>query len=134
MTTGTDEPAREELIYHLAFATDWDEACGAGEYRVSTRGRTLEEVGFIHCSRASQVEAVASAFYADADGLVLLAIDPDKLRSEVRYEKAEGSEETFPHIYGALNTDAVVRVTQFEPDPKRGPHPGPPPALGRGES
>ena len=29
---------------------------------------------------------------------------------------------------------AVVRVTPFESGPKRGPHPGPPPALEGGES
>lgn len=98
------------MIYHLAFAADWREAQRAGEYRVSTRGRSLEEEGFIHCSRADQVAGVASRFYAGLDGLVLLTIDPDRLTSEVRYEAAPGSDELFPHVYGPIDVDAVVRV------------------------
>jgi len=27
-----------------------------------------------------------------------------------------GKEKRFPHIYGALNPDAVIRVVAFEPD------------------
>jgi glutathione S-transferase len=102
------------VIYHVASAGDWREALEAGEYRVSTRGRTLEEEGFIHCSRASQVAWVANRFYRGAAGLVLLAIDPARLRSELRYEAVPGCDEPFPHLHGPLNTDAVVRVTPFE--------------------
>jgi glutathione S-transferase len=98
------------VIYHLALAEDWREAERAGEYRVSTRGRRLEEEGFIHCSRAHQVAGVASRYYVGLDGLVLLTIDPDRLRSEVRYEAVPGSDEPFPHVYGPIDVDAVVRV------------------------
>jgi uncharacterized protein (DUF952 family) len=43
-------------IFHIAMKQDWDAALAAGDYRVSTLGRTLAKVGFIHCSTASQVE------------------------------------------------------------------------------
>jgi glutathione S-transferase len=105
------------LIYHVASGREWQEARTAGEYRVSTRGRTLEEESFIHCSEASQVAPVANRIYSGATGLVLLTIDPQRLRSELRYEAAPGSEEPFPHIHGPLNTDAVVRVSSFKPGP-----------------
>ena len=84
---------------------------------MSTRGRTLEEVGFIHCSQRSQVEPVANAVYQGAEDLVLLSIDPDRVRSEIRYEHVDGWDEPFPHIYGPLNTDAVVDVSPFSPGP-----------------
>jgi glutathione S-transferase len=90
----------------------------AGEYRVSTRGRSLDEVGFIHASTAAQVEQVANRAYPDAESVVLV-IDPERLRSEVRYERGEpGSAELFPHIYGPINLDAVVDVlpTEIEDD------------------
>jgi uncharacterized protein (DUF952 family) len=48
-------------------------------------------------------------------GLVLLGIDPDHLRSPVRYEAVDGWDDPFPHIYGPLNTDAVVLVSPFRP-------------------
>ena len=102
------------LIYHLALARDWDDARRAGEYRVSTRGRTLDEVGFIHCSRTHQVAPVAAAFYAGVTGLVLLAIDPARLTSELRYEAGPGSDETFPHVYGPIDLAAVVSASAYE--------------------
>ena len=80
--------------------------------------------GFIHCSTISQVLPVAENFYKGQKGLVLLVIDPALLSSTLRWELpferilppgiAEG--ETFPHIYGPLNLDAVVKVADFEPN------------------
>lgn len=98
-------------IYHLALASDWDAARQAGEYTVSTRGRTLAEEGFIHASRADQWHDVRERFYADvAEPLVLLVIDPARLVAEVRHEAVPGLAEEFPHIYGPVNLDAVVGV------------------------
>jgi uncharacterized protein (DUF952 family) len=85
---------------------------------VSTQGHTLEEVGFIHCSQGTQVEPVANAVYQGAEHLVLLSIDPDRVRSEIRHEEVDGWEDPFPHIYGPLNTDAVVEVSPFPPGPE----------------
>jgi len=105
------------LIYHIASARDWQDALTTGEYRMSTRGRTLADEGFIHCSRASQVAPVANRFYRGVTGLVLLTIDPRRLRSELRYETVPGGDEAFPHLYGPLDTAAVIRLTPFEAGP-----------------
>lgn len=43
------------MIYHVAFAEDWERASRVGEYRVSTLGRTLDEVGFIPCELATRL-------------------------------------------------------------------------------
>jgi uncharacterized protein (DUF952 family) len=104
------------LIYHLTAAADWERARDAGEYRLSTRGRSLDEVGFIHASAAHQVAPVANAVYPGAPGLVLLVIDTDLVRAPVRYDPVPGSDDPFPHIYGPLNAGAVVRVLPFGPD------------------
>jgi uncharacterized protein (DUF952 family) len=101
-------------IYHLAIASDWAQAQRSGEYRISTRGRTLDEEGFIHASTESQVAPVANAYYRDAEDLVVLVIDPGRLRAEIRYEQVPGSEAPFPHIYGPLNADAVVRTLPLD--------------------
>lgn len=79
---------------------------------------TLDEVGFIHCSFADQVDGVARAVFAGADGLVLITIDPSLVKAEVRYENLEGGSELFPHIYGPLNVDAVVEVRAYESQPR----------------
>jgi uncharacterized protein (DUF952 family) len=111
------------MIYHIASAEDWARARRAGEYRISTRGRTLEEEGFIHCSRAGQVAGVADRFYRGVPDLVLLTIDERLLKSEVRYESMPGADESFPHIYGPLDVEAVVSAEPFAPGGDR-PEPG----------
>lgn len=96
------------LIYHIAYPADWQDATARGDYRISTRGRTLEEQGFIHAGKSHQVARVADMFYSDQDDLIVLVIDTAALRPELRYEEAPNWDETLPHIYGPLNTDAVV--------------------------
>ena len=77
---------------------------------MSTIGRSLDDVGFIHCSFAQQVRGVADAYYRDRSDVVLLSIDPSRVRAEIREETPPGSDELFPHIYGPLNLDAVEAV------------------------
>lgn len=103
-------------IYHIAFRTDWDAAAAAGEYRVSSRGRTLEDEGFLHASTENQVTGVANAFYADAEDLVVLIIEPELLAAPLKYEPAPGTDQLFPHIYGPLNLDAVVGTAELGRD------------------
>lgn len=103
-------------IYHIASRADWSDALRQGEYRVSTRGRTLEQEGFIHASTAGQVEGVANAFYADAEDLVLLLIDPERLTAPLMYDPVPGAEEPFPHIYGPLNVEAVTGTAELRRD------------------
>lgn len=105
----------DDEILHMALPEDWEAARAAGEYRVSTRGRSLDEVGFIHGSRADQIETVANAFYPDLSELVLLHIEPDLLDADVRIEPgAPGGDELFPHVYGPIPTRAVVATTWWD--------------------
>ena len=100
-------------IYHITTASVWDQARNIGSYAESTRGLTLAEVGFIHCSYESQVAQVADAYYQGVPDLVLLVIDPDRLSAELRDEDLGGQGQSFPHIYGPLNVDAVIAVVPF---------------------
>lgn len=96
-------------IYHIATRCDWERARRAGEYTTSTIGKTLADEGFIHASGPGQVADVANTFYRDvADALVVLVIDPRRVRAGIRYEHVPGAASPFPHIYGPLNTDAVI--------------------------
>ena len=96
-------------IFHIATAADWAAATAAGSYTTSTLGRTLAEEGFIHASRREQVPGVFAGFYRDAgEPLVLLTIDTDRLTASWREDPV--GDDTFPHVYGPLNTGAVVHV------------------------
>ena len=106
-------------ILHLASNDAWLAAIKNGSYRADS----LSTEGFIHCSKPSQIVAVANTFYHGQQGLVLLVIDPSKLVAELKWELPAEPEPTharegklFPHIYGPLNLDAVLEVLIFEPD------------------
>jgi uncharacterized protein (DUF952 family) len=97
-------------ILHIAERPAWDDGVAAGEYRMSTRGVTLEQEGFIHCSLPHQLRGVAERYYADADDLVVLVVDTDRLPSPVRFEPPAPGAEDYPHIYGPIPLAAVTRV------------------------
>lgn len=113
-----DAPGRPfpagRLVHHLALAADWQDACRAGVYRRSTRGLSLEQVGFIHACFAHQLAATRARFYADGPELVLLSIDPARLTVPLRLESSAGSAELFPHIHGSLALDAVVAAEPLD--------------------
>jgi uncharacterized protein (DUF952 family) len=96
---------------------EWDAASASGAYRLSTRDRTLAEVGFVHCGYRHQVVSVAERIYADHSELVLLVVDPRRLRSEIKAESPEGSQEHFPHVYGPLELDSVVQAVLMRREP-----------------
>lgn len=97
-------------LFHLAIEDEWLDATRVGEYRRSTLGRSLAEQGFIHCSFAGQVQMIADLVYSHRADVVLLRIDRKLVGPEVRVENLEGGEQLFPHIYGALPVDAVMRA------------------------
>ena len=100
---------RNQPLFHLALASDWQAAQASGTYRISTRGMTLEQVGFIHCSWRDQVEATYQRFYADASEVLLLEIDPASVDGPLRAD-AIPTGELFPHLYGPLSLSAVRSV------------------------
>lgn len=115
---GLRQPWRSpSWIYHLALTEEWQAAQRQGSYRRSTRGLSLEQVGFIHASRADQLAATYRRFYGDAGPVTLLTIDPQRLTAPLRYETApQGSAEAgelFPHIYGPLPLEAVLNAEPF---------------------
>lgn len=101
-------------LYHIAQSKDWEDAKISGNYMVSTLGKTLSEVGFIHLSFANQVNRVADFLYRGVDDLILLEINPEKLDSVVKIEPVTGTDEKFPHLYGPINLDAVEEVVKYQ--------------------
>jgi uncharacterized protein (DUF952 family) len=95
------------LIYHIVLPEVWDEVRNKPFYEADS----LETEGFIHCSYADQLDAVIERYYAEAAKIVVLSIDADKLTSTLVSEPSTGGE-PYPHIYGAINTDAIVGVEE----------------------
>ena len=104
-------------IFHVCTRAQADAALASGEYRAPS----LESEGFIHMSQAHQVQGVVDRYYAGQAGLVLLVVAPERLRAPLRWEppgtlrvaagaKLPDAALLFPHLYGPLNTDAVLEV------------------------
>lgn len=106
------------MIFHITSRTAWDDAQQRGDYRAES----LATEGFIHCSTISQVLPVAENFYQSQSGLVLLLIEPTLLSSPLKWEAPSGGGpppgvpkgDLFPHIYGPINLDAVVKVVNLQ--------------------
>ncbi len=65
--------------------------------------------GFIHFSSPAQVEETAARHFAGQDDLLLVAVDPARLGSGLKWEPSR-RKELFPHFYGELPRSAVLRV------------------------
>lgn len=109
------------MIYHITSRAAWGEARARGDYRA----KSLETEGFIHCSTDQQVVPVAKNFYQGEEDLLLLVIEPERLTADLRWEPpAEGTPppgvpegDLFPHIYGPINLEAVMRVVDLQSQP-----------------
>lgn len=97
------------MIYHITYKKDWEKALEAGTYE----SPSLTAEGFIHCSEEQQVDSTLERYYSGITGLVKLVIDPSRLKSQLIHEWSPSNTETFPHIYGPINVDAVLEVVEL---------------------
>jgi uncharacterized protein (DUF952 family) len=94
------------IIYHVTTAAAWNAAKENGFYEASS----LKAEGFIHCSQEGQVAGVLERYFAGQTHLVKLVIDTSRLTSKYVFEWSPSTQDTFPHIYGPVNADAVIEV------------------------
>ncbi len=102
-------------ILHITTAGEWQTAKRKGIYEPAS----LVSDGFIHCSTVRQVVLTANAYFRGVRDLVLLLIDERATSAAVVYEPPAGAERRadglFPHLYGPLNLDAVIKTVDFPP-------------------
>jgi uncharacterized protein (DUF952 family) len=97
-----------EAIYHILPSSDWEDAQTTGLYKP----KSLDQEGFIHFSVFDQVIPTAVRYFQGTTDLLLLKVDPKLLITELRYDQVE-SLGNFPHLYGPLNLDAIIRVQRL---------------------
>jgi uncharacterized protein (DUF952 family) len=108
------------MILHITTDKEWGKAQVEGEYIAPS----LKTDGFIHCSTPKQTVDTANGFFKGQSGLVLLCVDENKIKSELKYEDPTGvggqydprDSNLFPHIYGPINNSAVIKVVDFPSD------------------
>ena len=98
-------------LLHLARASEWEE----GKRSRSYAPPSLAQEGFIHCSFPYQLCGAANRHLAGAEDLILLSIDGERLKAEVRLEGAHEHAELFPHVYGPIHPEAVFAERPLSP-------------------
>jgi uncharacterized protein (DUF952 family) len=101
-----------DTILHIARRVDWETARTHPPYHADS----LKTDSFIHCSTVEQVLKPANEMFHGQTGLVLLVIDTAKVQADIVYEDCYETGLEFPHIYGPLNVDAVVKIVDFPPN------------------
>ncbi len=108
---------RGMLIYKILRAPEWEAFEAAGV----TAGAPIDlEDGYIHFSTGAQVAETAAKYFAGTEGLVLVAVEVDRLGADLKWEPAR-SGALFPHLYRDLDATDVAwtRPLPLGPD---GPH------------
>lgn len=90
------------MIFHILKRSEWQAAVERRTYAPLS----LAAEGFIHCSTSEQLAATTERFFRGETDLVVLRIAPERLSAPVKVEAG------FPHIYGALNLEAVLEVVE----------------------
>lgn len=111
-----------KIVYHIAIKENFIRASNGGNYKPND----FDREGFIHCTGEPDITLLVldDYFRQVTQEIILVQIAVDRLTSVVKFEKPapikgggtnhlkEG--QLFPHIYGALNLDAVVGVAVVE--------------------
>ncbi len=95
------------MTYKICTGNEWRQLQESGQFFGSADD--LRD-GYVHLSAPSQVARTASKFFAGRTDLMLLAINPERLGSALRWEASE-SGTLYPHLYAPLPLDAVVTAT-----------------------
>jgi uncharacterized protein (DUF952 family) len=98
------------LIYKILLPAEWSAFEAAGRFDGSPFDHSS---GFVHCSSREQVAATAMRVFGRESALVVLALDTGSLDAPVRWEQAAHGG-SYPHVYGSLTLDAVVRVYRVD--------------------
>jgi uncharacterized protein (DUF952 family) len=105
------------MIYHIVKEKEYLNRLTGDSYSPVN----FDEHGFVHCALEASVVIVANEYYSNTeDRLLVLKIDPLKLKSQTKYEpaapeKGAGLQHTdtsliFPHVYGPIDNFAIEGV------------------------
>ena len=98
-----------KIIFHICRSDEWHSAIERGMYSGSSQDK---KDGYIHFSASNQVIESAAKHRAGQKGLVLLTVDGELLEPSLKWEAARG-DELFPHLYGDLPINAVLRAEEL---------------------
>jgi uncharacterized protein (DUF952 family) len=101
------------IIYHLVPIDYWESQPTDRPYAPADYARE----GFIHCTQGEeQLAVVANRYYRnDRREWLVLVLDEQAITAEIKYE-AGSDGLLYPHIYGALNREAIRAIGHMSRD------------------
>ncbi|MFE4835853.1 DUF952 domain-containing protein [Arthrobacter sp. NPDC056691] len=109
-----------ERLLHVAITDDWEACARFGEYDVSTRGKTIDDAGFIHAATGPQLRTVLDEVFGGLKlPLLAVVVDEDALAAagvEVRWDASHRPGEEFaavPRILGPIPMEEPIIVATF---------------------
>lgn len=103
---------QKDIIMHLIPNDEWNKQ----RNNAYLYPDSLKTEGFIHCATRDQVMGAIEFLYKEKIDLKLLCIDTNLVNAQIVYEDLYKTGEDFPHIYGALDRNAVIEVIDFKPN------------------
>lgn len=103
---------KEDLIFHLVPRKEWNNLKKESKYIP----QSVEDEGFIHCSSGNQIRDTANRLFKGTRRMLLLVINTTLVEAPIKYEEDTAKGQTFPHIYGPLNMDAIIDKIRLEPE------------------
>jgi uncharacterized protein (DUF952 family) len=94
------------MLYKVLRAPQWQDAQTHGVFIGSADD--LRD-GFIHLSTREQLAGTLDRHFAGETGLVVLEVAADRLGAKLEWEPSRDGA-LFPHLYGVLALDAIVRA------------------------
>ncbi|WP_417726495.1 DUF952 domain-containing protein [Roseovarius sp.] len=92
------------MIYKLLRGPEWAELRAAGE----SAGAAVDLAdGYVHFSTAAQVAETAAKHFAGVEGLMLVAVQEERLGAALKWEPSRGGA-LFPHLYREMRLSDVV--------------------------
>lgn len=98
------------IILHCTKKKIWDKYKDKDEYGQED----IEKYGFIHCSTIEYFWRVASHFNELEADYVILCIETDKVKAEMKWEDSDNNPGWYySHIYGTINRDSIIDVLPY---------------------
>ncbi len=96
----------DTTIYHITLPELWEEQKKSRFFAAPS----LDSENFIHCCTAEQLVGVLERYFVGTPKITLLEIDTSLLSPKCVFEAAPPTHLKFPHIYGAINKTAIIKI------------------------
>ncbi len=107
------DASRAAPTFHLVRRSTWERLDPQADYAPDSLARE----GFIHCTEGvEELALTADCHFGPLDEeLLALELDRARIAAPIRYDDPR---RMYPHIYGALNRDAIVAIHVLRPGPE----------------